>query len=1001
MKRVILFIVIVIVFSLATYSQDFKIGIVASGGYTRTSDGRVDPNGDGVFKVLSEDGFNIVRTYEPTTDGHTKQDFKNIIQQVGKHNLKVMLYNEFFFKISDATCTHGLNQYNLYNGDCYVPAFDDAFSEVYRIYPYKNIIWGYDITGESHDPNHPYPMYNMQLPAWKWGEEPYFRKMQIPKLNVDSAFVHFGNLKNTLGISNHKLINCPGPHNHKVVSGDYIDEYLSIPHNGDVCYDAGYFHGSFKHFNDVGGLAQYRDLQLGKYYNLDFYRNIRNYSEIHTELNFADSGSDYSDKLKNNTNQLVNNYNFKWFETYNSIIYGVQGVWFYSLGEAFGNEGLGAVWQGSTFAKQNFPNSYKNYLSNLAREIRFLKEKGFLENSSILTKKDARLSNDMLDACSNYQPSNLNYTNAKDIYDYWIGTTEYHDRFEDKNISYINENRGNEKFGIHYTIRSNGSEIIMILTNPSPIILSGVKIHIDNVSNPILQQSSYVDVLFENKESVFSNSYKTDRNSNTDWINKAVNKKYSIDIDSERKISLDFGPYDTHVLLFSGKSKDTWTPIWHNSNPNDIGGWGMREFDEYLPGDFDGDGDEELFCVQQNTYPNAMQFANICKFNKVSMTWGWYTSNNGNDLIDYWGLNGQNDRFVVGNFDGSNTKDELLIIQKQDNGYAWSCMYSNRNSDHQWEKKWGNAANGKIGGWLTSSSDKYLSGDFDCDGIDELLCIKVSNTLPSVCLLAYNSATSSWYYKKNPTTSIGPLSISTSANYYAGSFSGRYCLLCRDNNNVTIISLVNNNWVQEYSKSDHSLIKSTDIKIGDFDQDGKDEILGNNNNTDGFFSLYNYRDNDFISDWTTRPDACCFGTISFGSYRNNSKFIPIRIDVDNNGIKEATILIIREYSNYSHDADLYRFNSLFLKSANTNLVRLNLIKEVEVYPNPVSNELYIKIQDDSRFKYSLIDLNGNLLIEGTSTSDIATINLTPFSKGTYLVRIETKNNMYIKKIIKI
>lgn len=548
-----LLILIFVVTDAQTSLPDFKIGILSNGGYTKTSDGRIDPDGDGVYKVLSKDGFNIVRTYEPSVDGWTKQDFKNMITQIGKNNLKLMMYNEFFFKITDTINHMGRNQYNFIVGDGnnYVTAYVDAFKEVYSNDLYKNIIWGYDITGESNDTLHPYPIYNTNPPT--------FGKMRIPYQNVDSAFIYFRTLKDSLNIADHKLLNCPGPHNHLMLENGEYDQYLRIPNKGDVCYDAGYFYGTFKHFNDTGILAQHRDQILKKYYNLDFYRSKKNFNEVHTEVNFADmSFSNYDDKFQNSSNlsPTRKNYNFKWFEAYNAIIYGVNGVWFYSLGDAFVNEGKDmGILAKSGITKGKFPHSYRKYLSNLSKELRFLKEKGFLDSKPISTKKDTALSNDILDPCSHYQPLTLDYTNARDLFDYWMDTTDTNIPFETITNLVSNENVGNEKFGVHYTVRTNGNEVILILTNPSPIVLFNVKIHIDNLSNPILQQSTDADVLFESarQPDVTARYYKTDRYSGVNWKNKTVRKKYSIDIDSQRIITLNFGPYDTHVLLFSAK----------------------------------------------------------------------------------------------------------------------------------------------------------------------------------------------------------------------------------------------------------------------------------------------------------------------------------------------------------------------------------------------------------------------------------------------------------------
>ena len=92
------------------------------------------------------------------------------------------------------------------------------------------------------------------------------------------------------------------------------------------------------------------------------------------------------------TNKNIPNANWTWFQTYNSIIHGATGVIFYMLGGDYNNEDIADNARASELSKSNiqqcqnynnfvFTNDsyfYQNYLSNLAKELRYLKEKNLL-----------------------------------------------------------------------------------------------------------------------------------------------------------------------------------------------------------------------------------------------------------------------------------------------------------------------------------------------------------------------------------------------------------------------------------------------------------------------------------------------------------------------------------------------------------------------------------------------------------------------------------------------
>ncbi|GAA4164887.1 hypothetical protein GCM10022217_36190 [Chryseobacterium ginsenosidimutans] len=77
---------------------------------------------------------------------------------------------------------------------------------------------------------------------------------------------------------------------------------------------------------------------------------------------------------------------------------------------------------------------------------------------------------------------------------------------------------------------------------------------------------------------------------------------------------------------------------------------------------------------------------------------------------------------------------------------------------------------------------------------------------------------------------------------------------------------------------------------------------------------------------------------------------------------------------------------------------ISLQDKVEVYPNPVKDNLYIKSDLKSDSKISVTDMSGKLLKTFTGKSDA--YNLSDLPKGTYMILIDNGKETIRKKIIK-
>lgn len=75
-------------------------------------------------------------------------------------------------------------------------------------------------------------------------------------------------------------------------------------------------------------------------------------------------------------------------------------------------------------------------------------------------------------------------------------------------------------------------------------------------------------------------------------------------------------------------------------------------------------------------------------------------------------------------------------------------------------------------------------------------------------------------------------------------------------------------------------------------------------------------------------------------------------------------------------------------------------RKIEVYPTIFSKEINIKLKDNSKYKYSVISVNGKILLSENLSGDFNQINLSKLSKGLYFIQINSRDINICYKIIK-
>lgn len=177
----------------------------------------------------------------------------------------------------------------------------------------------------------------------------------------------------------------------------------------------------------------------------------------------------------------------------------------------------------------------------------------------------------------------------------------------------------------------------------------------------------------------------------------------------EELIVINFSTNNAYMYQFN---INHWDMIWYGT----IGGWTIRDFDKFYPIDINGDGIDEIFCVQNIDDG----WADIYSFNTIKPhpAWLYKWTNSGNGYIGNWRIK-KDDIFLIGKF--SNIYfDNLLCIDKKNR--RTSLL---QNFTTCWNTQWQSSS--WIGEWYISSIDKYYSGDLDGNGTDELFCIQSTN----------------------------------------------------------------------------------------------------------------------------------------------------------------------------------------------------------------------------------------------------------------------------------
>jgi hypothetical protein len=74
---------------------------------------------------------------------------------------------------------------------------------------------------------------------------------------------------------------------------------------------------------------------------------------------------------------------------------------------------------------------------------------------------------------------------------------------------------------------------------------------------------------------------------------------------------------------------------------------------------------------------------------------------------------------------------------------------------------------------------------------------------------------------------------------------------------------------------------------------------------------------------------------------------------------------------------------------------------LQLTPNPVVDQVTIRLNEPGRFKMTLFSMDGKQILESQLTQETTTMNLAFLKPGLYFIGINSPNGLIITKLVKI
>ncbi len=256
----------------------------------------------------------------------------------------------------------------------------------------------------------------------------------------------------------------------------------------------------------------------------------------------------------------------------------------------------------------------------------------------------------------------------------------------------------------------------------------------------------------------------------------------------------------------------------NESHVGDVAGWGIGPDDAPWSGDFDGDGVDQLLLIDWPAGEMAVlgwAGSDWVEDGSNAATPGW---------IDLWAMDA-GDAYVVGDFDGDG-RDDLAAFS--DTGWSQLMFWNGAGFDFVY----GNDAHlGQVGLWYMAPDDTWLAGDFDGDGVDDLVAISTDGWFH---LMRFDTATWDWSWTWGAYGQVGLWYLAPDDRWVVGDWDGDGAdelIAIASSGWIHRMHWDGTDWVWDWGNDGNGRIALRDAAWasgwvpGDFYADGRDDLL--------------------------------------------------------------------------------------------------------------------------------------------------------------------------------
>lgn len=495
---------------------------------------------------------------------------------------------------------------------------------------------------------------------------------------------------------------------------------------------------------------------------------------------------------------------------------------------------------------------------------------------------------------------------------------------------------------------------------------------------------------------------------NAEWIQYDLN-------DINKKMYVDWVRVWKPVGAPIEGDYDKWDRVSHSADTEILGEWNLNDDDTHIIGDFTHDGIDEVLSLS-----SSRVYAKLHQYDNIIDTWSWTKKwgNNENSAIGAWNLH-TTDQYLSGNFDG--TGDKLLCI---DNVYVKLLAFNE--TTETWSTTWGNGGNSLLGDWNTGTGDRYFVFDFDNNDIDDIICFssnsqscKIITYATGVWTTLYgNGSTLGQIY---PVNNASYWNMSSSDIYKVGDFNGDglgelliineiggYSKLYEYNNNGGMNYIWGNGGGFNFG-NDWGLSNGSRYYTYNMDSDSKTELFCISPDNK-YEKILNFSGSNWYTGWgnngsyqiynrdITNNDQFLFGNYSTSTSQEVLWIKPSwSFDITNDDL-------IQETKSCGTTVYLHKTPTISpLRLSNQNLEEDNkelLTNKFKIYPNPNNGQFVIDLDEDENVMISIYNIQGQQIHSNLNASGKVNLNLSRYPQGIYFVKIVSGNNAVVERIIK-